>query len=434
MAPAAPAPAPADRREEAVLAYLRGSRELVEAQRDVLLGFLGAGSSAPRPPAEAPERPWPAALDALPAHGTGLPGRAAPGLRADAGAAPVPAANGRAAAGGQLAHDAGSDAGPRSAEEVMDVVLDIVHTRTGYPHDMLGPELDLEADLSIDSIKRVEIIGALADRIGLPQDPDGSAESAVEELSRLKTLSGIVDWVTSRTAAPADGLTAGAAGPAAAREPAADPPHGRAGSAADRAGVNGGGHAPAASGPAGPTAGALSGAAEPAGSAAHGMAGAPRSGEPVTGGAHAPAGSAAHGRTGAGPAGSGGSAARGTAAGVSGPVAGRGPGHGDPGAGRPPQAPQRARCGGCGWRTRAWPVWSWSRRRCGGCGSGWSTTGRGCRPRSARHCGGTAPRCASSPRRTPRALPGSTGSSTSPGCGPAQSRCCPARSPHCSAH
>ncbi|WP_240805398.1 type I polyketide synthase [Streptomyces sp. A1547] len=331
VAPAAPAPAPADRREEAVLAYLRGSRELVEAQRDVLLGFLGAGSSAPRPPAEAPERPWPAALDALPAHGTGLPGRAAPGLRADAGAAPVPAANGRAAAGGQLAHDAGSDAGPRSAEEVMDVVLDIVHTRTGYPHDMLGPELDLEADLSIDSIKRVEIIGALADRIGLPQDPDGSAESAVEELSRLKTLSGIVDWVTSRTAAPADGLTAGAAGPAAAREPAADPPHGRAGSAADRAGVNGGGHAPAASGPAGPTAGALSGAAEPAGSAAHGMAGAPRSGEPVTGGAHAPAGSAAHGRTGAGPAGSGGSAARGTAAGVSGPVAGRGPGHGDPG-------------------------------------------------------------------------------------------------------
>ncbi|MEJ8641392.1 SDR family NAD(P)-dependent oxidoreductase [Streptomyces sp. MS1.HAVA.3] len=57
----------------------------------------------------------------------------------------------------------------RSAEAVMEVVLDIVHTRTGYPLDMLDPGLDLEADLSIDSIKRVEIIGALADRIGLPR-------------------------------------------------------------------------------------------------------------------------------------------------------------------------------------------------------------------------------------------------------------------------
>lgn len=85
----------------------------------------------------------------------------------------------------------------------MDVVLEIVHTRTGYPRDMLDPALDLEADLSIDSIKRVEIIGALADRIGLPQGPGGTSEDAVEELSRIKTLRGIVDWVTSHTGAPA---------------------------------------------------------------------------------------------------------------------------------------------------------------------------------------------------------------------------------------
>ncbi|MCZ1006081.1 hypothetical protein O1L68_04065 [Streptomyces lydicus] len=48
---------------------------------------------------------------------------------------------------------------------------------------MLDAGLDLEADLSVDSIKRVEIIGALADRIGLPQDADGAMESAVEQLS-----------------------------------------------------------------------------------------------------------------------------------------------------------------------------------------------------------------------------------------------------------
>lgn len=97
----------------------------------------------------------------------------------------------------------------------MDVIVEIVHTRTGYPRDMLAPELDLEADLSIDSIKRVEIIGALADRIGLPQDAAGSAEDAIEELSRIKTLRGIVDWVSGHTARPE---------PPAAEAPATAPP------------------------------------------------------------------------------------------------------------------------------------------------------------------------------------------------------------------
>ncbi|MBT2481033.1 SDR family NAD(P)-dependent oxidoreductase, partial [Streptomyces sp. ISL-94] len=113
----------------------------------------------------------------------------------------------------------------RSAESVMEAVLEIVHTRTGYPRDMLDPELDLEADLSIDSIKRVEIIGALADRIGLPQDPGGSAESAVEELSRIKTLRGIVDWVVTHApgAPAAEPAAASAAAPASASAPAALP-------------------------------------------------------------------------------------------------------------------------------------------------------------------------------------------------------------------
>lgn len=37
------------------------------------------------------------------------------------------------------------------------VVLEIISERTGYPVDMIEPDLDLEADLSIDSIKRAEI-------------------------------------------------------------------------------------------------------------------------------------------------------------------------------------------------------------------------------------------------------------------------------------
>src|SRR5262249_35750751 len=38
-------------------------------------------------------------------------------------------------------------------------LISIVSDRTGYPAEMLGLNQDLEADLGIDSIKRVEILG-----------------------------------------------------------------------------------------------------------------------------------------------------------------------------------------------------------------------------------------------------------------------------------
>lgn len=40
---------------------------------------------------------------------------------------------------------------------VLSVVLEVIGERTGYPVDMIEPDLDLEADLSVDSIKRAEI-------------------------------------------------------------------------------------------------------------------------------------------------------------------------------------------------------------------------------------------------------------------------------------
>ncbi|MET9609715.1 SDR family NAD(P)-dependent oxidoreductase [Streptomyces sp. NPDC006512] len=196
---ALPRPAAAvDRREETVLEYLRGARELVAAQREVLLGYLGAEAPAsPLPVSPLPAPPEPAAVEEE---------------RAPARPAEVPAAR-----------------GPLTPHEVMDAVLEIVHTRTGYPRDMLDPDLDLEADLSVDSIKRVEIVGALADRIGLPRQLDGAAESAVEELSRIKTIRGIVDWIAAREpAAPAATPAGGGAVEDPVRPAAAEPRPGAA--------------------------------------------------------------------------------------------------------------------------------------------------------------------------------------------------------------
>ena len=86
-------------------------------------------------------------------------------------------------------------------ESVLDAVLAVVAERTGYPVDMIEPGLDLEADLSVDSIKRAEIAGELATRLGLPVDGD------LEEVSSARTVTAIAQLIESRlggsvTAAP----------------------------------------------------------------------------------------------------------------------------------------------------------------------------------------------------------------------------------------
>ena len=51
-------------------------------------------------------------------------------------------------------------------------MMAIVSEKTGYPQEMLELGMDLESDLGIDSIKRVEILGAVQDKIpALPEVP-----------------------------------------------------------------------------------------------------------------------------------------------------------------------------------------------------------------------------------------------------------------------
>ncbi len=70
---------------------------------------------------------------------------------------------------------------------------------TGYPFETLSLEMDMEADLGIDSIKRVEILSMLAKRI--PGAPSVNPES----LSKLRTLGQVLRFVSER---PANGAEA----------------------------------------------------------------------------------------------------------------------------------------------------------------------------------------------------------------------------------
>jgi acyl carrier protein len=71
-------------------------------------------------------------------------------------------------------------------------MLTIVSEKTGYPQEMLELSMDMESDLGIDSIKRVEILGSVQDKI--PQLP----EVPGDELAEMRTLGQIVDHLKSK--------------------------------------------------------------------------------------------------------------------------------------------------------------------------------------------------------------------------------------------
>ncbi|WP_338592397.1 beta-ketoacyl synthase N-terminal-like domain-containing protein [Shewanella khirikhana] len=74
-----------------------------------------------------------------------------------------------------------------SPQQVLDTMLSVVAEKTGYPVDMLDLAMDMEADLGIDSIKRVEILGTVQDRL------PGLAEVDAAALTECRTLGQIVD-------------------------------------------------------------------------------------------------------------------------------------------------------------------------------------------------------------------------------------------------
>lgn len=119
---------------------------------------------------------------AAPVHAT-APATATAPLQAAAQAAAAPTAAPAGAAPAQPGAEAGGD--------VRGVLLEIVADKTGYPADMLDATMDIEADLGIDSIKRVEIMSSLANRF-----PDARTITP-ESLAATRTLDDIIAVVTA---------------------------------------------------------------------------------------------------------------------------------------------------------------------------------------------------------------------------------------------
>jgi len=89
---------------------------------------------------------------------------------------------------------------PRPAATPLDLtpqVLAVVAEKTGYPVEMLKPSMSLDHDLGIDSIKRVEILSALQEK--LPQLPSVTPEQ-LQTLHRLEDVIGLLGASTPAAA------------------------------------------------------------------------------------------------------------------------------------------------------------------------------------------------------------------------------------------
>jgi malonyl CoA-acyl carrier protein transacylase/3-oxoacyl-(acyl-carrier-protein) synthase/NAD(P)-dependent dehydrogenase (short-subunit alcohol dehydrogenase family) len=77
---------------------------------------------------------------------------------------------------------------PPAVDPVISQVLDVVAVKTGYPKDMLDLDLDMEADLGIDTVKQAETFAAIRETFSIP----------VQEGLNLReygTLGRVVDYV-----------------------------------------------------------------------------------------------------------------------------------------------------------------------------------------------------------------------------------------------
>jgi acyl transferase domain-containing protein/NAD(P)H-dependent flavin oxidoreductase YrpB (nitropropane dioxygenase family)/NAD(P)-dependent dehydrogenase (short-subunit alcohol dehydrogenase family) len=210
------APVPAAAADAGLLtayqAYQDTMQQFLRTQEEVMRMLLGGGQQEPAPgrtqsvsqslartlqQIPSPTLPAPSAA---PATSAPTPAPAAPTSRAT----PAPATPALAALEGR--------------EALTRRLVSLVSERTGYPQEMLRVDQDLEAELGIDSIKRVEILDAFIK--ALPSTTASKLRSQTEQLTRSRTLSAIVELTAqlrpeqeTRTAAPPPEPSAGGTAP-----------------------------------------------------------------------------------------------------------------------------------------------------------------------------------------------------------------------------
>jgi len=91
-----------------------------------------------------------------------------------------------------------------ASDQVKEKVIEIIAEKTGYPVDMLDPDLDLEADLGVDTVKQAEMFAAIREAYDIPREDN-------LKMRDFPTLAHVIQFVYDRR----PDLAAAAASPAA---------------------------------------------------------------------------------------------------------------------------------------------------------------------------------------------------------------------------
>jgi len=178
-------------------------RRFLQVQQETMAAYLndgGTGDDWDTPGAE-PAGQGPFATSAAPTEAPVEP-KAVPGGAGDHSTVET----GSDQADSAPQHVASPAKAAATPAELKAALLDLVSEKTGYPKDMLDVDLDMEADLGIDSIKRIEVLGALQQKFP-DQFPTGGDEADIEQIASQRTLRQLMTYLQEH--APA----AGAASP-----------------------------------------------------------------------------------------------------------------------------------------------------------------------------------------------------------------------------
>jgi len=183
-----------DPRSTVLEGYFQTMEHFLEAQQEVMQVFLaGSNTAAPLPSVTAPAiAHQPSAISYRPpqeeADRHGDRTVAPPVTKESEYESPPPVLSELAEAAETTAEASGQ------ALSIGDTLLRLVSEKTGYPLEMLDLTLNLEADLGIDSIKRVEVLGALQREMG------GLESEELEEAAGLRTLQEMIAFLEDRSA------------------------------------------------------------------------------------------------------------------------------------------------------------------------------------------------------------------------------------------
>ncbi len=99
---------------------------------------------------------------------------------------------------------------PADAQPVEDTLLQTISEKTGYSVDMIGLDMDLESDLGIDLVRRVEVLAALEQRLG------SIPGLSPERTNGFRTPREILEFVTGNAPEPTRASEAAVEKPATA--------------------------------------------------------------------------------------------------------------------------------------------------------------------------------------------------------------------------